>query len=166
MSIRRSKYVLVPNNRNGGFRKASFAYWFQYITSQAMLDNLTTLKDVPSGERIGDFTVMMRDSSISVGCSAITYKEPSWNMTLLFRCNYCANNIMGRPVYMTSDKPAAGCRTNTNPDYPALCSAKEVYKRWTICYHYLISQFICNEQINHFQSYLLPFESIVSFHTI
>lgn len=99
--------------------------------NQAMLDNFTALTNKKSGNSFSTFSVMMRDSGISVGCSALTYSESggSWNNSLIIGCIYCANNMMGRPIYVSADKPAAGCKTGTNPEYPALCSIDEVYTR-------------------------------------
>lgn len=106
--------------------ESGIASWFSENTraDQPMLDKLTTING--KNGTIGHFTVMVHDSGVSVGCSASTYKDGKWNAFLL-TCDYCANNMIGDPVYVSSTKPAAGCKTGTNTDFPALCSVNEVY---------------------------------------
>lgn len=59
-----------------------------------------------------------------MGCAAITYKRDGDDYCHLI-CNYSATNMFGNPVY-SPGPTASRCLTATNPEFPGLCSAKEV----------------------------------------
>lgn len=40
-------------------------------------------------------------------------------------CNYGVGNVLGQPVYLTSDTAGSGCTTGTDPTFTALCSSSE-----------------------------------------
>ena len=71
---------------------------------------------------------MMADRNIRVGCAAATYTEPgaSYNAYLV-ACNYATTNMVNFPIYASCDTAGSSCTTGTNPTYPNLCSASEVY---------------------------------------
>lgn len=68
----------------------------------------------------------MKDDSYKVGCSISKYSDGD-SMTSLMACNYGVGNISGQPIYKDG-ATASECTSGTNPEYPGLCSADEVYE--------------------------------------
>lgn len=99
--------------------------WFSE-NENAKQSELDAYPENPSNGTIGHFTVMMRDSGISVGCAANTYSDSKWKY-YLFTCNYCATNMIGDPVYVPATVAASCCESGKHPYYSALCSEYETY---------------------------------------
>ena len=71
---------------------------------------------------------MMADRNIRVGCAAATYMNSGDSyLSYLIACNYATTNIINFPIYASANRAATACNTGTNPNYPNLCSASEVY---------------------------------------
>lgn len=76
---------------------------------------------------IGHFTQMIQDQGTKVGCamaSFSTFRGVVPYKGYLVCCNYDRSNMRNFPVYKFG-KPASGCKTGRDPDYPALCSKSE-----------------------------------------
>lgn len=76
-------------------------------------------------KEVGHFTQIVRDVSISVGCSISQYvKNDLYN--IYYVCDYAVANNFDHQIY-DEGPTASKCETGTNPKYPALCSEKEKY---------------------------------------
>ncbi|XP_037960264.1 antigen 5 like allergen Cul n 1-like [Teleopsis dalmanni] len=89
-------------------------------------DEISKYPEEVTGEQIGHFTLVVTDRATHVGCAAIRYKIDGYRNFLL-TCNYASNNIIGKPVYKTSETSAADCETGVSDVYPKLCSIDEEY---------------------------------------
>lgn len=77
---------------------------------------------------IGHFTGMLQDRSDRIGCAIVKYD----NNNQFAVCNYAFINFSSYRVYQKCSNPervAKGCKTGPNPNYPGLCSEKEIVTR-------------------------------------
>ncbi|XP_055380617.1 antigen 5 like allergen Cul n 1-like [Condylostylus longicornis] len=78
-------------------------------------------------EQIGHFTVMVADKNNCVGCSMIKFKKDNL-YRINIACNYAWTNIINYKIYKSGDV-ASKCQTNTDEQFPALCSINEIYSQ-------------------------------------
>lgn len=64
---------------------------------------------------------MAAEKNVRVGCAVARYAN-----NLLLACNYADTNVIGRALYRAGSA-ANACRTGRNPNFPALCSIREMY---------------------------------------
>lgn len=69
---------------------------------------------------------MIQDKSTHVGCAIVRHDKNGFTEQLM-ACNYAANNIKSKAVYMEG-KVASKCETGPNKKYKFLCSTEEKYK--------------------------------------
>lgn len=75
---------------------------------------------------VGHFTQVVRDASISTGCSISMFVTDGDQYNTYYVCNYAVANNFDYPIY-DEGATASKCKSGTNPKYPALCSENEKY---------------------------------------
>ncbi|XP_023032546.2 antigen 5 like allergen Cul n 1 [Drosophila willistoni] len=107
-----------------------------HITFWLAHSDLTSAEDLIepnfSDKNTSYFLQAVRDRADRIGCAAIRYIIPNL-VYLLFRCVYsCGISMcsMHNPVYEIAQKTSGqNCRTGMSPEYPYLCSNREIMKK-------------------------------------
>lgn len=97
--------------------KESVENWYNEIKHSEQ----SYINKFPSKYIIGNFTAMMVDKNVRLGCAAITYTPPKGKtLNYLATSDYATTNMIDFPIYTSCDKPAAKSTSGTNPKYPNL----------------------------------------------
>ncbi|XP_070495161.1 venom allergen-1-like [Chironomus tepperi] len=91
--------------------------WYKEVddSTQENIDNCCDLK-------VGHFTQVVQARNNRIGCAVGIIPYNGDQMTYIV-CNYAFGNLAGK-AYI-SGPPASGCKSGSNPQYPALCSSAE-----------------------------------------
>ncbi|EDW72384.2 uncharacterized protein Dwil_GK20747 [Drosophila willistoni] len=105
----------------------SMGLWFgEYdVIDNSYITNFRVVNDL---EKYGHFVETVVDRNTHVGCAMMRFTRPDYPFLYIYNtaCNYASVYAIGVPVYKVGE-PASECKTGSNPSYPALCSAKEVF---------------------------------------
>ena len=91
--------------------------WYKEVadSNQSNIDNCCSLN-------VAHFTQVVRGNCNKIGCAVGVIPFKGNQMTYIV-CNYSFGNLAGKSY--TSGPPASDCKTENNPQYPALCSSSE-----------------------------------------